>query len=136
MNIFLDIHTPNEAFYTLNMNPAGKVNVKIVRAQDGKITGVAYMTEAEVEELLGDLYGEEEGSGNEADGENAVVFPQEMTVCMPACYIREGAGRSFRRWACWVRGKLSLFLAGKRTPAARCGIFWIRSHFQNGWTYL
>lgn len=113
VNIFLDIHTPNEAFYTLNMNPAGKVNVKIVRAQDGKITGVAYMTEAEVEELLGDLYGEEEGSGNEADGENAVVFPQEMTVCMPACYIREGAGAEFQAVGLLGEGEIVTVLGRK-----------------------
>lgn len=52
VNIFLDVHTPNQSFYTLNMNPAGTVNIKIIRAEDGKITGAAYMTEAEVEELF------------------------------------------------------------------------------------
>lgn len=54
VNIFLDVHMPNQSFYTLNMNPAGTVNIKIIRAEDGKITGAAYMTEAEVEELLSD----------------------------------------------------------------------------------
>lgn len=56
---------PNRSFYTLNMNPAGTVNVKIIRAQDGQITGVAYMTETEVEELLGELCGDEDEENRE-----------------------------------------------------------------------
>ena len=53
VNIFLD-HRPDSSFYTLNINPLGAVNIKILRGADGKITGVAYMTEVETEELLGD----------------------------------------------------------------------------------
>lgn len=53
VNIFLD-QRPDSAFYTLNINPLGAVNIKILRGEDGEITGVAYMTEAETEELLGD----------------------------------------------------------------------------------
>jgi len=51
-NIFLDIRS-NQSFYTLDINPAGEVNIKIIRGEDGKITGVSYMDEAEVVELLG-----------------------------------------------------------------------------------
>lgn len=54
VNIFLDIR-PNKSVYTLNLNPAGTINIKIVRGADNKITGVAYMTEAEVTELLTDM---------------------------------------------------------------------------------
>ena len=54
VNIFLDIRKEG-SFYTLNMNPAGTVNIRITRGADNKITGVAYMTEAEVAELLGDM---------------------------------------------------------------------------------
>ncbi len=54
VNIFLDIRT-NKSVYTLNMNPKGTVNIKIVRDINSKITDVAYMTEAEVIELLGDM---------------------------------------------------------------------------------
>ncbi len=54
VNIFLDIRKEG-SFYTLNMNPAGTVNIKITRGTDNNITGVAYMTEAEVAELLGDM---------------------------------------------------------------------------------
>ena len=54
VNIFLDIR-PNKSVYTLNMNPKGTVNIKIVRDAENKITGVSYMTEAEVTELLGDM---------------------------------------------------------------------------------
>ncbi len=53
VNIFLDIRS-NKSFCTLNMNPKGTVNIKIVRDADNKITDVSYMTEAEVVELLGD----------------------------------------------------------------------------------
>ncbi|MDE6973641.1 MAG: hypothetical protein K2P38_11155, partial [Lachnospiraceae bacterium] len=54
VNIFLDIR-PNKSFYTLDMNPKGTVNIKIVRDVENKITGVSYMTEAEVIELLGNM---------------------------------------------------------------------------------
>lgn len=53
VNIFLDIRA-NKSFYTLNMNPAGTVNIKIVRNADNKITGVAYLTAEEITELFGD----------------------------------------------------------------------------------
>ena len=54
VNIFLDIRI-NNSYYTLNMNPAGTVNIKVIRDANDKITGVAYMTEAEVTELLKDM---------------------------------------------------------------------------------
>lgn len=112
VNIFLDIHMPNRSFYTLDMNPAGTVNIKIIRSADGQITGVAYMTEAEVAELFGDIYGEGEDSEATAAGREGKTgagvteadkteteadasdkeFPREMTVVMPVCRIREGAG--------------------------------------------
>lgn len=57
VNIFLDIR-PNKSFYTLNMNPEGTVNIKIVRSENNEITGVAYMTEAEVTELFENSEGE------------------------------------------------------------------------------
>lgn len=54
VNIFLDIRA-NKSFYTLNMDPLGTVNIKIIRDTNDKITGVAYMTEAEVTELFKDM---------------------------------------------------------------------------------
>ena len=54
VNIFLDIRKEG-SFYTLNMNPEGTVNIKITRDANGNITGAAYMTEAEVAELFGDM---------------------------------------------------------------------------------
>ncbi len=54
VNIFLDIRREG-SFYTLNMNPKGTVNIKITRDANDGITGAAYMTEAEVAELLGDM---------------------------------------------------------------------------------
>ena len=59
VNIFLDIR-PNKSFYTLNMNPKGTVNIKITRDAGNKITSVAYMTEAEVTELLEDMSGDDD----------------------------------------------------------------------------
>ncbi len=54
VNIFLDIRA-NKSFYALDINPAGTVNIKIIRDANNKITSVAYMTEAEVTELLDDM---------------------------------------------------------------------------------
>lgn len=58
VNIFLDIRS-NQSFYTLNINPKGTVNIRIIRDVDNKITGTACMTEAEVEKLLGDMGSED-----------------------------------------------------------------------------
>lgn len=54
VNIFMD-HQSGSAFYTLDMNPNGAVNIKIIRGEDGTIQSVDYMTESEVEELFGDM---------------------------------------------------------------------------------
>lgn len=59
VNIFLDIRA-NKSFYTLQMNPAGTVNIKITRDADDKITGTACMTDEEVTELLNDMSGPED----------------------------------------------------------------------------
>lgn len=95
VNVFLDIHKPDESFYTLNMNPAGAVNVKILRAEDGKIIGAAYMTEAELTELFGDM-NNEDLEEEEADDKNVEAFPQTMVVKQHVCKIREGAGVEFK----------------------------------------
>lgn len=57
VNIFLD-RRPDQSFYTLDMNPLGTVNIKVIRGNDGRIQSIDYMTDAEAEELLGDM-GEE-----------------------------------------------------------------------------
>ena len=54
VNIFMDIRA-NQSFYVLDTNPAGTVNIKIIRDVNNKITGVTYMTEAEAAELLDDM---------------------------------------------------------------------------------
>ena len=53
VNIFLDLHRPDNSIITLNMNPEGTVNIKIVRNEKGAITGVAELTQEEIEELFG-----------------------------------------------------------------------------------
>lgn len=60
VRIFLDIVQPDKSFYMLNMNPEGAVDIKIVRDEENKITGIAYMTEEEVTELFGDMEEPEE----------------------------------------------------------------------------
>ncbi len=55
VNIFLDIVQRDQSFYTLDMNPKGTINIKIIRDTDNKITGVIDMTEEEVTKLLGDM---------------------------------------------------------------------------------
>ncbi len=57
VNIFLDLHRPDNSIITLNMNPEGTVNIKIVRDKSGKITGVTELTQEEIE----DLFGEDDG---------------------------------------------------------------------------
>ncbi len=54
VNVFLDIRS-NQSFYTLDINPKGTVNIKLLRNETNKITDVVYMTEAEVNELLWDM---------------------------------------------------------------------------------
>lgn len=83
VNIFLDMR-PNYSFYTLQINPAGTVNIKILRGEDGQITGVAYLTEEEFRELFGDM-------GEELTEE----YPQTMYVNVQVCKVREGAGEEF-----------------------------------------
>ena len=55
VNIFLDIRQTDKALYTLNMNPKGAVNIKIIRNAGNAVTGVAYLTEAEITELFGGM---------------------------------------------------------------------------------
>lgn len=55
VNIFLD-QRANGSFNTLDMNPKGTVNIRIVRNAEDKITGVAELTQAEVTELFGEDY--------------------------------------------------------------------------------
>lgn len=77
VNIFLDIRKEG-SFYTLNMNPAGTVNIKITRDADDNITGVAYMTEAEVTELLEDMSDGEDDWQKTAGGR--IWYPQIIPV--------------------------------------------------------
>lgn len=53
VDIFLDRRSDG-VFYTLSMNPQGTVNIKILRNDDNEVTGVAYLSEAQVQELLGE----------------------------------------------------------------------------------
>ncbi len=65
VNIFLDLHRPDNSIITLNMNPEGTVNIKIVRNEKGTITGVAELTQEEIE----DLFGEDDGQDWDWDNE-------------------------------------------------------------------
>lgn len=85
VNIFLDMR-PNKSFYTLDMNPAGTVNIRILRGEDGQITGVAYMTEAEVTGLLGDMSDEED---DPTQGQN-ITIPVEIDSVKSGEYVYLG----------------------------------------------
>ena len=52
VRVFLDLEG-NRAFYTLENNPLGEVDVKITRGTDGKIRTIGYMEREEAEELFG-----------------------------------------------------------------------------------
>jgi len=43
---------PDSSFYMLNTNSKGTVSIKVVRNAEGEITGVSYITEEEVAEIL------------------------------------------------------------------------------------
>lgn len=75
VNLFLDIRA-NQSFYTLDMNPKGTVNIKIIRGADDRITGVVYMTETEVMKLLGESY--EDGSVAVKDGDDMEFIPVDL----------------------------------------------------------
>lgn len=53
VDIFLDRRSDG-VFYTLSMNPQGTVNIKILRNDNNEVSGVAYLSQAEVQELLGE----------------------------------------------------------------------------------
>ena len=53
VHIFLD-QRPNSSFYVLDRNPSGTINIKILRNETNEIVGVAYLSEAEIEELFGE----------------------------------------------------------------------------------
>lgn len=57
VNIFLD-HRENSSFYNLAMNPEGSVNIKIVRNADNTITGVAPLTQAEIDRYFVGIHDE------------------------------------------------------------------------------
>ncbi|MCI9215011.1 MAG: M56 family metallopeptidase [Oscillospiraceae bacterium] len=59
VNIFLDLHRPDNSINTLNMNPEGTINIKIVRNEKGDITGAAELTQEEIEELFGEDDGQD-----------------------------------------------------------------------------
>ncbi len=61
VDVFLDNHA-DKSFVTLNTNPSGTVNIKIIRDANDEITGVAYMRETEVTNLLGDVDDPEDAS--------------------------------------------------------------------------
>lgn len=77
VNIFLDIRQ-DSSFYTLNINPKGTVNIKVTRNKDGKIKKVSYMTEKEVEELLGDMSDDDDLEQETAGGR--IWHPQVLPV--------------------------------------------------------
>lgn len=81
VDIFLDMR-PGKAFYTLSMNPEGTVNIRILRNDENEITGVAYMTEAEVAELLGEIG---EDPDDEADAETIPVDLDTITAGESVC---------------------------------------------------
>ena len=73
VNIFLDIRA-DKSFYTLDRNPAGCVNIRIIRDADDKISGVSYMTDEEAARLFEDDEDEEnitEDDAEEADADGA-----------------------------------------------------------------
>lgn len=53
VNVFLD-QSGNSGVYTLSTNPAGTVNIRIVRNAEGAVTGAVELTREEIAELFGE----------------------------------------------------------------------------------
>lgn len=51
VNIIKD-QRPDSSFYMLDINSKGTVSIKVIRNTEGEITGVSYMTEEEIAEIL------------------------------------------------------------------------------------
>lgn len=101
VNIFLDIRA-NQSFYTLNIDPAGTVSIKITRSADNKIAGVAYMTEAEAAELLEDMSDDDEEAipvdlKTLAAGETVFLGEYTLSLGDQICYdISAEAGKGMQ----------------------------------------
>ena len=78
VNIFLDIR-PDKSFYTLDLNPEGVVNIKIIRNENNRITGAAYMTDEEVTELLEGEYGADGDEKGKTGGSISIGYAAEAT---------------------------------------------------------
>lgn len=90
VNVFLDAR-PDSSFYTLDVNPAGTVSIRILRGEDGQVTGVALMTDAEVEALFGDMeddedWDEEEDWDEDEDWDEGgrIYHPEVLPICLEA----------------------------------------------------
>lgn len=70
VHVLLDVRQPTQSICLLEINPAGTASIRIVRDQSGRITGAAYLTGEELEELLG---GEDAGEDEAAE---------EIPVCV------------------------------------------------------
>lgn len=109
VNVFLDMRA-NKSFYTLDMNPAGTVNVRILRNANDQITGAAYMTEAEVTELFGDM---EDGDDGECVPVNLKSVKAGERVCLGEYELSYGdeiwydlnAGTGKGMQVCFARGQ-------------------------------
>ena len=66
VGILLDLR-PDRSFITLDINPEGIVNIRIVRDESGMIKEINYMSEEDVEEFLGEDFEEKEDIGFEED---------------------------------------------------------------------
>lgn len=89
VNIFLDIRKEG-SFYTLNMNPKGTVNIKITRDANENITGAAYMTEAEVAELFGDMEDLDDTTDVELIPVDFKTIAAGETICLGEYTLSEG----------------------------------------------
>lgn len=59
VNIIKD-QRPDSSFYLLDINSKGTVSIKVIRNTEGEITGVSYVTEEEIAEILERAVGDTE----------------------------------------------------------------------------
>ena len=81
VHIFLDVRA-DASFYTLDINPKGKVNVKVMRDSSGKIKSVKKMSKKEAEEILGEL-------GDDGDEPETVSVNRKTIAAGAAVWLGE-----------------------------------------------
>ncbi len=85
VRIYMD-QKPNGAFYVLEINPAGTVDLKTVRDENGRLLRVERMTQAEAEALLRDM----EDDTSAPEDKQEIMIPVALAKVEAGAYVSLG----------------------------------------------